>query len=240
MAGKASRFKNYGISTPKPLLDVLGVPLAVRSAQSIQNFGKNQYLFVSLTDHKKWGIESRIKEYLPDSNFIYLNEPTNSPVETCLAVTSELNNQKPVVFNDCDHVFISPKFDHFLQEQEVLTTRSGSILFFKSNDPKYSYIKTNVINNFEMVVSAAEKKVISLKAVCGTYYFNTVDKFKDLAVEKLRNIHDREVYMIELIDMLAKNTNQVEAFETIFHKSLGTPEEYQDAIKNIAFRNAYK
>jgi len=240
MAGKASRFKNYGISTPKPLLDVLGVPLAVRSAQSIQDFGKNQYSFVSLTDHKRWGIESQIKEYFPDSKFIYINEPTNSPVETCLAVASELDTQKPVVFNDCDHVFICPKFDDFIREQEVSPTRSGSILFFKSNDPKYSYIETNTIHNFEMVSSAVEKKVISNKAVCGTYYFNSVDNFRNLAVETLKNIHNREVYMIELIDILAKNTNQVEAFETIFHRSLGTPQEYEDALNDVIFRNTYR
>ena len=55
MAGKASRFRDYVVDTPKPLLNVFGVPLAVRSAQSIQDFGDNKYLFISLVEHKKWG-----------------------------------------------------------------------------------------------------------------------------------------------------------------------------------------
>jgi NDP-sugar pyrophosphorylase family protein len=119
LAGKASRFKDYVIESPKPLLDVFGVPLAVRAAQSIQDFGNNQYLLISLVEHKKWGIESRIKEYFPNSNFIYLKEPTRSPVETCLKAANELEMDKPVVFNDCDQIFKCPNFDNFLKKQEI-------------------------------------------------------------------------------------------------------------------------
>jgi len=119
MAGKASRFKDYSIETPKPLLNVFGVPLAVRSAQSIQDFGNNKYLFIALAEHKKWDIESRIKEFFPNSNFIFLKEPTSSPVETCLKAANELEVDSPVVFNDCDQIFKCPNFDNFLKKQEI-------------------------------------------------------------------------------------------------------------------------
>jgi NDP-sugar pyrophosphorylase family protein len=236
MAGKASRFKTHEIKSPKPLLDVFGIPLAARAAQSIQNFGNNQYLFISLVEHKKWDIESRIKEYFPNSKFIYLKEPTRSPVETCLAAASELNQELPVVFNDCDHIFKCPEFDHFLMKQETSVTQNGSILYFKSNDPRFSYIKTSKNGNNEYVQSAIEKQVISGHAVCGTYFFKSVDIFQQLSRNKLKYISKREVFMIELIDLLAKTKGDVTAFKTTYHKSLGTPEEYNEAIKDIAFR----
>lgn len=236
MAGKASRFRDYVVDTPKPLLNVFGVPLAVRSAQSIQDFGHNKYLFISLVEHKKWGIESRFKEYFPNSKFIYLKNPTRSPVETCLIAANELEVDKPVVFNDCDQIFKCPDFDTFLKKQEVSTTRSGSILYFTSKDPRFSYIKTIKHDNQEVVQFAVEKKVISDYAVCGTYYFNSVDIFKELSTDKLKSISDREVFMIELIDQLAKKTNNVIAFRTINHKSLGTPEEYEKAINDKTFQ----
>ncbi len=239
MAGKAIRFKNSSIETPKPLLNVLGVPLAVRSAQSIKNFGTNHYLFISLVEHKKWFIESQIKDFFPNSNFIYLREPTRSPVETCLKVVNELEIEKPVVFNDCDQIFKCPKFDSFLETQEVSATNSGSILYFRGKNPSFSYIKTLTLGDQEFVQSAVEKQVISDFAVCGTYYFKSVSIFKELAKDKMKNISKREVFMIELIDQLAKITKDVIAFETLLHKSLGTPEEYAKAINDNALKEIF-
>jgi NDP-sugar pyrophosphorylase family protein len=237
MAGEASRFKNQGITTPKPLLDVFGIPLAVRSAKSIKDYGRNIYLFISLVEHKKWGIESRIREHIPNSHFIYLKQVTSGPIATCLIAANELQKNLPVVFNDCDHVFKSEEFDAFLQEQIYGPSKKSAILYFNSSDPKFSYIKTFKLNNIDLVQQAQEKKVISNYAVCGTYNFATVEIFTELARKCLEGLDNNEKYMIELIDQMAKNKYHIEAIRAQYHKSLGTPEEYRLAINDYEFRN---
>jgi NDP-sugar pyrophosphorylase family protein len=91
----------------------------------------------------------------------------------------------------------------------------------------------------EYVQSAVEKQVISDFAVCGTYYFNSVGIFRELASNKLNGESEREVFMIELIDLMAKTTKDVIAFETLYHTSLGTPEEYEKALNDMAFQKIF-
>jgi NDP-sugar pyrophosphorylase family protein len=236
MAGEARRFRDRGVTTPKPLLDVFGIPLAVRSALSITDNGQNQYIFVALKEHKKWGIESRIKDHIPNAQFIYTDQITSGPIATCLIATNKIDRNLPVVFNDCDHVFKSSGFDTFLGEQNKTSLNGSALIYFESSDPRFSYVKTKTINGKEIVQFAAEKKVISNYAVCGTYNFETVHLFSTIAEKYLANKSKTERFMIEIIDDLARNLYPINAIGAQFHKSLGTPEEYNSAIKDLEFQ----
>ncbi len=239
MAGEARRFRDQGVTTPKPLLDVFGIPLAVRSALSIADHGQNQYIFIALEEHKKWGIESRIREHIPNSQFIFTDQVTSGPIATCLIAANKIDKNLPVVFNDCDHVFKSQEFDTFLRNQDEKNSNTSALLYFTSSDPRFSYIKTKRTDNTDIVQYAKEKRVISEKAVCGTYYFMTVQEFIKQAKKCLAIENQSEKYMIELIDQMANNEYLIEAIPAEYHKSLGTPEEYYSAISDSEFRNSY-
>jgi NDP-sugar pyrophosphorylase family protein len=236
MAGEARRFRDHGVTTPKPLLDVFGIPLAVRSALSIADHGQNQYIFVALKEHKKWGIESRIMEHIPNSQFIFTDQVTSGPIATCLIAANKIDKNLPVVFNDCDHVFQSSEFNTFLHEQNKNSLNGSALIYFESSDSRFSYVKTKKIGSKEIVQFAAEKKVISNYAVCGVYNFDTVHLFSDIAEKYLANKSKTERFMIEIIDDLARNLYPINAIRAQFHKSLGTPEEYNSAVNDLEFQ----
>lgn len=236
MAGEARRFRDQGVTTPKPLLDVFGIPLAVRSALSIADHGQNEYLFVALKEHKKWGIESRIIEHIPNSQFIFIDQVTSGPIATCLVAVNKIDKNLPVVFNDCDHVFQSSEFNTFLQEQNKSSLNGSALIYFESSDSRFSYVKTKKIDGKEIVQFAAEKKVISKYAVCGVYNFETVQLFSNIAEKYLANKSKSERFMIEIIDDLARNSYPINAIRAQFHKSLGTPEEYNSAVNDLEFQ----
>jgi len=51
MAGRGSRFKNVGETTPKPLIPVLGKPMLYWALKSIDDLEYSQLIFIALKEH---------------------------------------------------------------------------------------------------------------------------------------------------------------------------------------------
>ena len=65
MAGEGRRFKDEGYSTPKPLIEVLGVPMVIRALKSLPRASKN--ILIVRKDHLN------IIEFKSDFTSIFLN-----------------------------------------------------------------------------------------------------------------------------------------------------------------------
>jgi len=168
MAGGGTRFKKEGIDIPKPLIELNGKPFFFWATQSIIKFVKiDELIFVVLKEHvKKYKIDREILKYYPNAKLKIIDQVLNGAVLTCLEGIELIDNENPVLFNDCDHSFLCKTFYDFILKSK--NDIDGAILTFTSNDPRFSYIEINDLGN---VIRTIEKKVISNKAICGAYYF---------------------------------------------------------------------
>ena len=229
MAGGGTRFKKEGIEMPKPLIDLNGKPFFFWAAQSIVKFLKvEKLIFIVLREHvEKHEIDKKILEYYPEAQLKVIDKVLNGAVLTCLEGVELIDNDNPILFNDCDHTFLSDSFYKYCLKKDF-TNIDGALLTFTSNDEKYSYISFDKKNN---VIETKEKKVISNQAICGAYYFRNKEIFKISANEYLHNCSYEEYFMSGIYNIIIKNKMKIKSFSTDLHISFGTPVEYEESKK---------
>lgn len=141
MGGGGTRFGNHGFNVPKPLIEIYGKPFFYWATQSlVKNIEIESLTFVVLKEHiEKFTIDQRIKEFYPDARINVIPEVLPGAVLTCKAGVINIENDKPIIFNDCDHLFLCSSFYEFCKNDEFETI-DGGLLTFKSHDPKFSFV----------------------------------------------------------------------------------------------------
>lgn len=228
MAGGGVRFKNRGFNFPKPLIEINGKPFFYWAAQSVLKYTEVEKLvFVVLKEHEEqFYISEKIKEYYPDAEIVVLDKLLNGAVLTCREGISVLDNELPVVFNDCDHMFKCGSFAEFCKKAEFEEPH-GILLTFKSDENKFSFIKYDDCGKFSGTI---EKEAVSNDAICGVYYFKDKGTFLKYSEQYLDKCSYKEFFMSGVYNLLHENNKSVEIFNVDYHLSFGTPEEYEDAL----------
>jgi len=238
LGGKGERFRNQHIVTPKPLVQLQGFPFFYWSAKSITTFYPAATLtFVVLEDHcKTHQIDTQILTYFPKATIVRLPHVLDGPVHTCLAGVQHIQNDCPVVFNDCDHILYSQKLTQLLHNTNYQlssdNTVAGLLLTFFADGPQHSYCKVNA--NGE-VVETAEKQVISNHAICGAYLFKDSALFKKYAALYLKESRTTEYFMSGLYNTLIKHNENVRHLSIDFDISFGTPSDFENAKDHPLF-----
>lgn len=227
MGGYGSRFAKHGFQFPKPLIEINEKPFFYWSTQSIRKFIPLESLvFIILKEHnEKFNLAEKIKYFFPESKIHIIPEVLNGAVLTCLEGIKEIDNDFPILFNDCDHMFISSQFNE-IWKQNTLPLIDGALLTFDSNEPKYSYLLCNEIGN---VIQTVEKKVVSNSAICGAYYFSNKKIFSEMANRYLKNCNYEEYFLSGVYNEIISNNGIIKKYRTDFHIPFGTPEEYEIA-----------
>ena len=176
---------------------------------------------------EKYDIDKKILEYYPNAKIQIINNVLNGAVFTCLEGIKLIDNDDPILFNDCDHAFLSETFYKYCMEHNF-NDIDGALLTFYSNEAKYSYVALDEKNN---VIETMEKKVISDKAICGAYYFKNKKIFKTAVEKYLGNCIYDEYFISGVYNIMIKNKLLIKYFPTDLHISFGTPEEYEDSKK---------
>ena len=231
MAGEGSRFLKEGWSTPKPLIEMKGVPLFKRAVSSVAIDGAPmKYSFIVRKEHiDKYNIDKQIKSLLPEANVFYVENTTRGAVETCLEAESVISDEDSIVVMDCDLEFRSQGYYSGIKsilEKPVTDVNGGILVSFNSSEPKYSYAEVDEDMN---VVRTAEKEVISNHALCGAYFFSSAKGFLN-AAHKLLNepvFTKPEFYVSLLYNYLLANGETVRLATMEEYYSYGTPEELQ-------------
>lgn len=229
MAGEGSRFLKEGWTTPKPLIELKGIPLFKRAIGSVAVEGvPMKYSFIVRKEHiDKYQIDEQIKAILPNANMFYVEKTTRGAVETCLIAESAISDQDSVIVMDCDLEFRSKGYiDGIIEilEKPVGQVNGGMLASFESSEPRYSYAE---IDKNMIVKRTAEKEVISNHALCGAYFFSSAKGFLD-AAHKLMNepaFTKPEYYVSLLYNYLLANGETVRLATMEEYYSYGTPEE---------------
>lgn len=229
MAGEGSRFLKEGWTTPKPLIELKGIPLFKRAIGSVAVEGvPMKYSFIVRKEHiDKYQIDEQIKAILPNANMFYVEKTTRGAVETCLIAESAISDQDSVVVMDCDLEFKSKSYLEGIKqilEQPIDKINGGMLVSFESSEPRYSYAE---VDDHMIVKRTAEKEVISNHALCGAYFFSSAKGFLTAAHRLLDEpvFTKPEYYVSLLYNYLLEGGETVRLATMEEYHSYGTPEE---------------
>lgn len=227
MGGGGTRFGKQGFNIPKPLITIYGKPFFFWATQSITKFIEVESItFVVLKEHiEKYNLDVEIRKYYPEASINVIPEVLPGAVLTCMQGVNNIDDNAPVLFNDCDHLFICNNFYEFCREGEF-DNIDGGILTFTSDDPRFSFVsygKDGYINR------TVEKEVISNDAICGAYYFRNKKVFLEATEKYLSKCTYKEFFVSGVYNVMADNKMKIGGFKVDKHVSFGTPEEYNTA-----------
>ncbi len=159
MAGLGSRFALAGYEHPKPLIDIIGMPMIERVIESLELDG--QYIFIVQKEHsRRYDLVKFLRSIAKNSIVIEIDGQTDGAARTTLMARHVIDNDTPLIIANSDQIV---EWDSF---EFVNLLKSGNpIALFNSDEEKWSYaeISNNVISRVE------EKRVISNNASVGIY-----------------------------------------------------------------------
>lgn len=226
MGGLGTRFRTVGITTPKPLIDVDGVPMFQRALASLAPWaGKRTVtVVVRADDDAEHGLADRVLEAEPSASIVLLDHDTRGAVETCLEAREQLDPDQPLVIMDCDIAFESDEYFRVLRAAVEAGSHDALLLSFSSTEPRYSFAE---VGPDGLVVRTAEKQPISSDALMGVYSFARASVFLDAADRLMeRQIGEAmpEYYVSLVFNLLVESGLTVGLVRGRFY-CFGTPEE---------------
>ena len=234
MAGEGSRFAKAGWTTPKPLIELRGVPLFQRAIGSVALPGvEMKYSFIVRQEHiDKQHIDRMIQDILPEARIFSVLKTTRGAVETCLVAKAAIDDDDAVVVMDCDLEFRSVGYNQLVSKALSLPADEadgGALVSFESDNPRYSYA---LVDDSGRVLRTAEKEPISNHALCGAYFFGSGKDFKRIAHQLLDDgTHGKaEFYVSLLYNYLLAEGKIVRLATMEEYYSYGTPEELKNYL----------
>lgn len=229
MAGEGSRFAKAGWKTPKPLIELKGIPLFQRAISSVAIDGVDmKYSFIVRQEHiDNQHIDQLIKNILPEARIFSVKKTTRGAVETCLVAEAGIDDDDAIVVMDCDLEFRSIAYNKLVSDALSVPAGEadgGALVSFESDNPRYSYAQ---VDDQGCVIRTAEKEPISNHALCGAYFFGSGKDFKRIAHQLLDDgTHGKAEFYVSLLYnyLLAEGKTVRLAMMEEYH-SYGTPEE---------------
>lgn len=233
MAGYGERFKRFGYTFPKPLIEIKGFPFFYYSVISISKYYEySKLIFIGLKEHNKGNIlVSSINHFFPDSLVILLDDTPPGAVVTSRESIAFIDNDYPVIFNDCDHMFYS---EELRLNQKLFSCLDGFLVTFKSNKPCYSYCIKDINSK---VIGTREKEVVSDDAIAGVYGFKNIKLFDEVSSQYLKECHYEEFFMSGLYNVSAMQN--IRNYQADFNISFGTVDEFL-AVKDSYIFEMFK
>lgn len=232
MAGEGSRFAKAGWTTPKPLIELRGIPLFQRAIGSVAIDGvEMKYSFIVRQEHiDNQHIDRLIKDILPSARVFSVLKTTRGAVETCLVAEPAIDDEDAVVVMDCDLEFRSRRYNELVAAALAVPADEadgGALVSFESDNPRYSYAQ---VDDEGRVLRTAEKEPISSHALCGAYFFGSGKDFKRIAHQLIDDgTHGKpEFYVSLLYNYLLAEGKVVRLATMEEYYSYGTPEELKN------------
>jgi NDP-sugar pyrophosphorylase family protein len=102
MAGRGSRFREYGYRLAKPLIPVQRDPMAIRALRSLPPADSWVFL-LNQDDLRKHPIEPMLKRFAPEAVTLPVEKLTSGQAATCLLAKAHLPPDSGVMIASCDY-----------------------------------------------------------------------------------------------------------------------------------------
>jgi bifunctional N-acetylglucosamine-1-phosphate-uridyltransferase/glucosamine-1-phosphate-acetyltransferase GlmU-like protein len=235
MAGAGSRFSKEGFTTPKPLLDVEGLPMIIQAVECLPKTSNK--IFIGQEDHfKKYEIDKSITDFYSEAKIIEINYITDGQACTCeLAFNKyDIPMEKPVLISACDNgvYYDMDKYQKLLEDDNV----DIIIWSFSNNSTSklypHMYAWIHVDDN-DYIKDVSIKKAFTnypnKYCIIGTMLFKKGKYFN----EGLKDIYDtnnktnNEFYVDNMIMPLVNMGYKVKIFDVTNYLCWGTPNDYK-------------
>jgi len=199
MAGEGLRFINAGYRKPKPLINIDGKPMFIRSAKCMPK--ADLWIFISqkkfLTDNL---IAKEIEKNFKNYNIIGIDQTTEGQASTCSLARKYLKNDDQIFINACDS-FIEFDFKKYYAELEkydvlVFTTKRNQIHL--ENPKAYGWVKVNKRGILNVSCKKPfNKEPSNERPIVGTFFFSKLKFFINSidSLFKKKNKINNEYYL---------------------------------------------
>ncbi|MBI4085838.1 MAG: glycosyltransferase family 2 protein [Candidatus Liptonbacteria bacterium] len=235
MAGRGSRFTKIGVTTPKPLIEVLGKTMVQWSIEGMRHtrpeIKDSDFVFICHADHERdYGISARLQRIAPGATVLFTPVVTEGAACTVLLAKRYIDDEEDMLMVDSDHFVVCPEFRKH-RELAIKNDWGGLIPTFERTAPNYSYARIDEQGN---VVETREKQVISTHAAV-MYYFTKWKYFVSAAEAMIqKNIrYNNEFYMCPVYNEVIAQGHIVRTIPVELAMHLGTPEELQYFIEHV-------
>ena len=235
MAGAGIRFSKEGFTTPKPLLDIDGLPMIIQAVEQLPK--TTNKIFIGQENHfKKYEIDKKIKTFYPESKIIGIDYITDGQACTCELAFKEYDipMEKPVLISACDNgvYYDIDKYNKLLDDPNVdiiiwsFSNNSTSKLY----PHMYAWIHIDENDYIKDVsIKKAFTEYTNKYCIIGTMLFKKAKYF----IEGLNNIYENnnrtngEFYVDNMIMPLVNMGYKVKIFDVTNYLCWGTPNDYK-------------
>lgn len=223
---------------PKPLVDIGGKPMLEYTLSALKQTTPYARFFflVRQEDITRFSIDASLRLCVGmDSVIIPLAESTEGALCSCLMAIDELDLSAPLLISNGDQV-VEVELDNLFEV--VRKTDSGAgVVTFSSVHPRWSYVR---VNEEGFVTEAAEKNVISERAIAGLYYFETAQLFIDAAMNTIRanDRKDDQFFIAPCLNqvvLMGKKVTTLSISSAQYH-SFYSPAKFQEYVELLTRR----
>ena len=232
MAGRGSRFAGSGYERPKPLILVNGVPMFIRSLDSIKGVAYSDLIIIALAEHEEaFGISQYIKEFnLPNTKLITLPDVTKGQLCTVMEAKELIDTEEDMLILSSDTIVFSNLGKEIESKKKEC---KGLISVAEMPGDRWSFA---AIDDTGRVTQVAEKQRISPYASTGLYYFSNGKEFVQLSEQMIAHNETTkgEFYVIPVYQKLIDKGDYVGISVAKAMWDLGTPDalgEYLEKFK---------
>jgi len=236
-AGAGSRFRDAGITTPKPLIEIAGIPMIL---WVLSNFSLKRGDTVVIVSQLADELPSKLQNYLDlvsfKVSFVEIQGLTSGPASTVQIALAKLNLDLPVVVANSDQ-YVSADLNAFLGSVRS-KENPGVILTMKASGDKWSYVgrdQNGIINN------VIEKVQISNEATVGIYAWADSSILQDALnyLQESKTLVNNEYYVAPSYNFLIQKKLRIECISVGDHgdkvHGLGTPEDLREFLNHVNF-----
>lgn len=235
MVGLGQRFRNAGYETPKPLLDVDGLPMVARVVHDLPR--ADRLVAVINQEHIEHdAIDEKLKQHLPNIEFVVAPTLTDGQASSVQLGLSAFTADSTVLIVACDnsHLFDEEKFTQLINNPEIdglIWTYRGEPRVYE-NPNWYGWVE---VEDGDRVKSVSVKKPISSTllndhVVSGSFWFRSTRVLNE-AIEELKRQDRRvngELYLDSVPEILIERGQRIQVFEVDKYIGWGTPHDYED------------
>lgn len=161
-------------------------------------------------DIQNFQVDSVIKQLVPDSEIIIINDRTMGAVCTALLSIEFINNEEELILLAVDD-FIEVSSENILQFFRESNSDAG-VVSFNSVHPRYSFAKLDAQN---LVIEVSEKKPISKNALVSFYYYKRGSDFVESAKNVIRkdNLINGAFYLSQTLNEMILEQKKVSIYK---------------------------
>ncbi|MGF1579467.1 MAG: glycosyltransferase family 2 protein [Gemmataceae bacterium] len=208
MAGRGSRFKNAGYTTPKPLIPIHGRPMTEIVIENLRPSGPHRFIFLILAEHSaEFGFDTHLRNWAPNCEIRYVDRVTEGAACTVLLARDLIDTDEPLMIANCDQ-WVDVSIDEYLNTLET-SEADGLIMTMWADHPKWSYVRFDETGR---IVEVVEKQVVSNEATVGIYNYRRGKDFVRAADEMIaKNLRvNNEFYVAPAYnELIAEGQNLV-------------------------------